>query len=66
MCFSYITEFECTNTDVSDERLEDARKSFPSGHASLAAYTGMFLVVSCTRYMVHKEEILVQLDSNSY
>lgn len=39
---TYITNFKCLNLDSQDE-LEDALKSFPSAHASFAAYVAFFL-----------------------
>ena len=39
---TYITNFKCLNLD-SQEELEDALKSFPSAHASFAAYVAFFL-----------------------
>ena len=40
--FTYITNFKCLNL-ASQEELEDALKSFPSAHASFAAYVAFFL-----------------------
>jgi len=34
----YVSSYTCTNLDVSNIRLRDASKSFPSGHASLSVY----------------------------
>ena len=40
--FKFITNFKCLNLN-SQEELEDALKSFPSAHASFAAYVAVFL-----------------------
>jgi membrane-associated phospholipid phosphatase len=42
------SDYKCTNTDVSDWLVRDSNKSFPSGHASLSAYTAVFMMVSCS------------------
>ena len=39
---TYITDFKCLNLNAE---LEDALKSFPSAHASFAAYAAFFLVL---------------------
>lgn len=42
---NYIpSDYKCTNTDVSDWLVRDSVKSFPSGHASLSAYTAIFMM----------------------
>lgn len=48
----YITDFNCTRTSHPDipqhkfeDRLLDARKSFPSGHSSFALYCAVYLVL---------------------
>uniref|UniRef100_A0A8D0DXD5 Phospholipid phosphatase 3 n=1 Tax=Salvator merianae TaxID=96440 RepID=A0A8D0DXD5_SALMN len=38
----YIEEFECLNTD--ENKVQEARKSFFSGHASFSLYTMLYLV----------------------
>lgn len=43
---SYIEDFTCTNTKLSDYRVRDSIKSFPSGHASVSVFTAIFLIVS--------------------
>jgi len=44
---NYIpSDYKCTNTDVSEWMVRDSVKSFPSGHASLSAYTAVFMMVS--------------------
>jgi len=44
---NYIpSDYKCTNTDVSEWLVRDSVKSFPSGHASLSAYTAIFMMVS--------------------
>ncbi|XP_059473457.1 phospholipid phosphatase 3-like isoform X2 [Neocloeon triangulifer] len=47
----YIEEFNCTNKDISDYRLRDSVKSFPSGHASVSVFTAMFLICFLQRRM---------------
>ncbi|CAB3379120.1 Hypothetical predicted protein [Cloeon dipterum] len=47
----YIAEFNCTNTEVSDYRLRDSIKSFPSGHASVSVFTAYFLICFLQRRM---------------
>ena len=44
----YVTDFTCTGGDAA--RLEDARLSFPSGHASMAAYSSGFTLL----YLGHR------------
>ena len=44
----YVTDFTCTGGDA--ERLEDARLSFPSGHASMAFYSSGFTLL----YLGHR------------
>ena len=39
---TYITNFKCLNLNTQEE-LEDILKSFPSAHASFAAYVAFFL-----------------------
>lgn len=58
----YITDFTCQNTEHPlipkekfEDRLLDARKSFPSGHASFALFVSMYFVLYLeyrTRYFV--------------
>ena len=44
---NYIpSDYKCTNTDVSEWLVRDSVKSFPSGHASMSAYTAIFMMVS--------------------
>ena len=40
----FITDFSCT-TNITQEELEDSFMSFPSAHASFAAYVAFFLVL---------------------
>jgi len=40
----YITQFRCSNLTSEDE-LEDSLRSFPSAHASFAAFIAFFLVI---------------------
>ncbi|KAG5675412.1 hypothetical protein PVAND_005320 [Polypedilum vanderplanki] len=39
---TYISDYTCTNQDVSDWTLTNARISFPSGHASFSFYCSFF------------------------
>jgi hypothetical protein len=44
---NYIpSDYKCTNKDVSEWMVRDSVKSFPSGHASMSAYTAIFMMVS--------------------
>lgn len=63
--FRFIEEFTCTNTEVSDYRLRDSIKSFPSGHASVSVFTAIFLIVSvktsfCTWAAVFTVDVFAQ------
>ncbi|KAK6188321.1 hypothetical protein SNE40_004519 [Patella caerulea] len=49
----YITEYECTNTEVSDKLMRDSRLSFPSGHASFAFFSAVFVVL----YLHHRMSV---------
>ena len=40
----YISNYSCLQTDVT--AIIDANKSFPSGHASSAAFYAIFFIVS--------------------
>ena len=40
----YITDFNCS-LGIDEEELDDALKSFPSAHASFAAFMAFFLVI---------------------
>lgn len=42
----YIEEFTCAAVDITSKQLKDMRLSFPSGHASFACYSMLYLVVS--------------------
>ena len=46
MYFRYVSDYNCTNTEMKDKLVESARKSFPSGHAAYAVYMALFLIVS--------------------
>lgn len=45
--FRYISEYVCTNTEVSATELKDIRQSFPSGHSSFSMYIAAYFCVSC-------------------
>ncbi|XP_013776698.1 putative phosphatidate phosphatase [Limulus polyphemus] len=40
---SYITEYRCTGSD--ENKIREARLSFPSGHASFSAYSMVYLAI---------------------
>ncbi|XP_068083418.1 phospholipid phosphatase 1 [Anabrus simplex] len=40
----YITEYTCTNKDISTWAVSDSTRSFPSGHAALACYNALFVM----------------------
>jgi phosphatidate phosphatase len=42
--YEYITDFKCTSS-VSEDKFNDAFKSFPSGHASFAAFVAVFIAL---------------------
>lgn len=42
--YQYITNYRCYNPD--QDKVEDARKSFMSGHASFSAFCMTYTVVS--------------------
>ena len=44
----YITKFECSG--LEEERIQDARLSFPSGHSSAALYSSVFTIL----YLGHR------------
>ncbi|XP_021964477.1 phospholipid phosphatase 1 isoform X2 [Folsomia candida] len=39
----WLSDYECTNTEITRWRLADARKSFPSGHSALSFYAAFFM-----------------------
>lgn len=41
----YIEEFTCAAAEMTAKRFKDMRLSFPSGHASFACYSMVYLVV---------------------
>ena len=41
----FITQFLCLNEGATEEELEDQLKSFPSAHASFAAFMAFYLVL---------------------
>ncbi|KAH8407494.1 hypothetical protein KR222_003262, partial [Zaprionus bogoriensis] len=47
----YIEEFTCAATNLSAKRFKDMRLSFPSGHASFACYSMVYLVIYLQRRM---------------
>jgi phosphatidate phosphatase len=40
---SLVTNFTCTNPNLSNIRLKEISRSFPSGHAALAVYFSVFI-----------------------
>lgn len=44
----YIEDFTCAAMDITAKRLKDMRLSFPSGHASFACYSMLYMAVSLT------------------
>lgn len=59
--FRYISEYVCTNTEVSATELRDIRQSFPSGHSSFSMYIAAYFCVSCL--LDHVEQTLPGLRS---
>ncbi|XP_001986345.2 putative phosphatidate phosphatase isoform X2 [Drosophila grimshawi] len=47
----YIENFTCTALNMSAKRLKDVQLSFPSGHASFACYSMVYLVIYLQRRM---------------
>ncbi|XP_017003394.2 putative phosphatidate phosphatase [Drosophila takahashii] len=47
----YIEEFSCGALDITSKQLKDMRLSFPSGHASFACYSMLYLVIYLQRRM---------------
>ncbi|KAM8713044.1 hypothetical protein ACLKA7_013372 [Drosophila subpalustris] len=47
----YIEDFTCSTINVSSKMLRDMRLSFPSGHASFACYSMIYLVIYLQRRM---------------
>ncbi|KAH8370911.1 hypothetical protein KR093_005518, partial [Drosophila rubida] len=47
----YIEQFSCSALNVSAKMLKDMRLSFPSGHASFACYSMVYLVIYLQRRM---------------
>ncbi|ODM91408.1 putative phosphatidate phosphatase [Orchesella cincta] len=41
----WVDEYNCTNNDISNWKLADARKSFPSGHSALGFFTAIFMTM---------------------
>lgn len=41
---SLVTNYTCTNQNISRLRMQDISRSFPSGHASLAVYFSGFMI----------------------
>ncbi|KAL7031438.1 hypothetical protein ACKWTF_007014 [Chironomus riparius] len=40
----FITDYECTNKNISSYSLRDVSRSFPSGHASISTYASLFMI----------------------
>ncbi|XP_055716410.1 phospholipid phosphatase homolog 1.2 homolog isoform X2 [Phlebotomus papatasi] len=40
---TYISDFTCTNTEVSAQLVNDSFRSFPSGHSSVGNFEGLFM-----------------------
>ncbi|XP_033154852.1 putative phosphatidate phosphatase [Drosophila mauritiana] len=51
----YIEEFTCAAVDITSKQLKDMRLSFPSGHASFACYSMLYLVIYLHRRMHWKQ-----------
>ncbi|XP_017123616.1 putative phosphatidate phosphatase [Drosophila elegans] len=47
----YIEKFTCAAVDITSKQLKDMRLSFPSGHASFACYSMLYLVIYLQRRM---------------
>ncbi|XP_064540716.1 putative phosphatidate phosphatase isoform X1 [Drosophila montana] len=47
----YIEDFQCTASSLSAKRLKDMHLSFPSGHASFACYSMVYLAIYLQRRM---------------
>ncbi|XP_016989828.2 putative phosphatidate phosphatase [Drosophila rhopaloa] len=47
----YIEEFTCAAVDITSKQFKDMRLSFPSGHASFACYSMLYLVIFLQRRM---------------
>ncbi|KAH8297122.1 hypothetical protein KR044_005176, partial [Drosophila immigrans] len=47
----YIDQFTCSTPNLSAKMLKDMRLSFPSGHASFACYSMIFVVIYLQRRM---------------
>ncbi|XP_030559968.1 putative phosphatidate phosphatase isoform X2 [Drosophila novamexicana] len=47
----FIEDFQCTASSMSAKRLKDMHLSFPSGHASFACYSMVYLVIYLQRRM---------------
>ncbi|XP_016927788.2 putative phosphatidate phosphatase [Drosophila suzukii] len=50
----YIEEFSCAAVDITSKQFKDMRLSFPSGHASFACYSMLYLVIYLQRRMQWK------------
>lgn len=46
---TWIETFKCTSTKYTGYFVVDSSKSFPSGHSSISAFTGLFSAVSFTK-----------------
>ncbi|EDV59374.1 putative phosphatidate phosphatase [Drosophila erecta] len=51
----YIEDFTCAAVDITSKQLKDMRLSFPSGHASFACYSMLYLVIYLHRRMHWKQ-----------
>ncbi|KAH8309145.1 hypothetical protein KR059_006163, partial [Drosophila kikkawai] len=47
----YIEDFTCAAMDITSKRLKDMRLSFPSGHASFACYSMLYMAIYLQRRM---------------
>lgn len=55
----YIEEFTCSAANMTIKRFKDMRLSFPSGHASFACYSMVFLVVRTIYSLPHNSPIVL-------
>ncbi|XP_017066255.1 putative phosphatidate phosphatase [Drosophila eugracilis] len=47
----YIEKFTCAAVDITSKQIKDMRLSFPSGHASFACFSMLYLVIYLQRRM---------------
>uniref|UniRef100_A0A1B6DGX1 Phosphatidic acid phosphatase type 2/haloperoxidase domain-containing protein n=1 Tax=Clastoptera arizonana TaxID=38151 RepID=A0A1B6DGX1_9HEMI len=55
----YFSTYTCNNKELSNFRIRDASKSFPSGHAALSVYCFIFTAWFLSRRMCGVSQILV-------